>query len=291
MTTLLDEAGAVSALRAALLAGLDPEADSARSRVPLTHGELLLMPSEWGRYAGIKVASVAPDNPARGHPRIQGTYILLDAETLTPLATLDAVDLTTLRTSAVSALAVDALAVPDVRRLLVFGTGPQARGHIASIRAVRPVDEVLVIGRDPDRTAAFASSVDGRVGTVVDMADADVVVCATTSRTPLFDGALLSKEATVVAVGSHEPEAREVDDTVVCAATVVVESRSAALREAGDITQPVAAGLVDPAALVDLASLVRGEVSVDPDRPRLFKSVGMSWEDLVIVASSWEKRP
>jgi ornithine cyclodeaminase/alanine dehydrogenase-like protein (mu-crystallin family) len=95
---LLDEWAAVEALRAALLDGLDPEHDHARTRVPLTHGELLLMPSEWGRYAGVKVASVAPGNPARGLPRIQGTYLLLDAETLAPLASLDGVALTTVRT-------------------------------------------------------------------------------------------------------------------------------------------------------------------------------------------------
>jgi ornithine cyclodeaminase/alanine dehydrogenase-like protein (mu-crystallin family) len=287
---LLDEWAAVEALRAALLDGLDPEHDHARTRVPLTHGELLLMPSEWGRYAGVKVASVAPGNPARGLPRIQGTYLLLDAETLAPLASLDGVALTAVRTSAVSALAVDVLAVPEAGRLVVFGTGPQARGHIAAIRAVRPVSEVVVLGRDAARTAAFASSVAGRVGTVADVADADIVVCATTARSPLFPGESLSPHATVVAVGSHEPAAREVDDTVVRSSTVVVEARVAALREAGDITQPVAAGLVDASALVDLAAVVRGAVPVDQDRPRLFKSVGMSWEDLVIAAGSWERR-
>lgn len=281
---------AVAALRTALRDGLDPEADWARAVVPVEHGQLLLMPAEWGRYAGIKVATVAPGNPARGLPRIQGSYLLLDAETLTPLTMLDASALTTLRTAAVSALAVDALAAPDASRLVVFGTGPQARSHIAAIRAVRPVGEVLVIGRNADRTLAFASSVDAEVGSVAEVARADVVVCATTARTPLFDGALLRAEVTVVAVGSHELTAREVDETTVCSSTVVVEARSAALREAGDVVGPVAAGRFDPDTLVELASVVRGAVTVDPGRPRLFKSVGMAWEDLVIAASSWERR-
>lgn len=290
MTPLLDERAAVEALRAALRDGLDPEDDWARARVPMRRGELLLMPAEWGRYAGMKVATIAPDNPTRGLPRIQGTYLLLDGETLTPLAVLDGAELTTLRTAAVSALAVDVLAVPDAARLVVFGTGPQARSHIAAIRAVRPIDEVTVVGRAPDRALAFASSVDGRAGVATDVANADVVVCATTARTPLFDGTLLPAHVTTVAVGSHEPAAREVDDATVCAATVVVEARSAALREAGEVTQPVAAGVFDPDTLVDLASVVRGTVTVDADRPRLFKSVGMAWEDLVVAASSWEKQ-
>lgn len=290
MIALPSPAEAVAALRAALRGGLDPEADWARARVPLRHGHLLLMPAEWGGYAGIKVATVAPANPARGLPRIQGGYQLFDAETLTPLATLDGAALTTLRTAAVSALAVDVLAPPDASRLVVFGAGPQARGHVDAIRAVRPVAEVVIVGRNAERAAVFASAVDGRVGSAADVAGADLVVCATTAREPLFDGAALRRDATVVAVGSHELTAREVDDTTVRSATVVVEARSAALREAGDIVVPMAAGRFDADMLVDLASVVRGAVAVDPGRPRLFKSVGMAWEDLVIAASSWERR-
>lgn len=283
------EPAAIEALRSALRAGLDPEAVPARTRVPVEHGQLLLMPAEWGRYAGVKVASLSPGNPARGLPHIQGVYLLLDAETLSPLAMLDGAALTAVRTAAVSALAVDVLAVPDAARLVVFGTGPQGRSHVAAIRAVRPVEHISVIGRDPDRTRAFASEMDAEVGTVADVASADVVVCATTSRTPLFDGGLLPPHVTVVAVGAHERDAREVDDTTVRSSTVVVEAR-AALPEAGDVVVLVETGVVHENELVALASLVRGTATVDPARPRLFKSVGMAWEDLVIAADSWEKQ-
>jgi ornithine cyclodeaminase len=285
---VVGERAAIEALRAALCGGLDPEADAARSVVPVSHGHLLLMPAEWDRYVGVKVASVAPGNPALGHPRIQGTYLLHDAATLAPLATLDASALTAVRTAAVSALAVDVLAPAAASRLVVFGTGPQARSHIAAIRTVRPVAEVVVIGRSS--AGEFASSVDGRVGSVADVAGADLVVCATTARTPLFDGARLPAGAMVVAVGSHEPDAREVDDAVAGGSTVVVEARSAALREAGDVVQAVRAGVLDPSTVVCLADAVRGGVAVEPGRPVLFKSVGMAWEDLVIAAASWEKR-
>jgi ornithine cyclodeaminase len=278
---------AIAAVRAALLGELDPENDWVRAVVPCQHGQLLLMPSEWGGYVGFKLATVAPDNPASGRPRIQGTYLLHDAETLTPLAMLDGAALTTVRTAAVSAVAVDALAAPDASRLVVFGSGPQARSHVAAMRVVRPIGEVVVIARDPERTRRFAADVDARPGTVADVADAEVVVCATTSRTPVFDGASLRPDATVVAVGSHEPDAREVDDTTVRRSTVVVEARSAALREAGDVIQPMRAGVLDPDTLVDLATVVRGGATLGPG-PRLFKSVGMAWEDLVIAASSWE---
>jgi ornithine cyclodeaminase/alanine dehydrogenase-like protein (mu-crystallin family) len=283
---------AIAAIRNALRAGLDPAAGAARSVVPVPHGQLLLMPAHWDGYAGVKVATVAPENPERGLPRIQGTYLLLDGETLTPLALVDAVALTAIRTAAVSGVAVDLLAAPGAHRLVIFGSGPQARSHLAAVRTVRPVDEVVVVGRDESRTGAFVADVAGeglsaRAGSAADVADADLVVCATTARTPLFDGALLGPRTTVVAVGSHEPDASEVDPVAVCASTVVVEDRATALREAGDVMGPVQAGLVDPADLVDLADLIRGGVTVPLTRPRLFKSVGMAWEDLTLAAAAY----
>ncbi|MER6425712.1 hypothetical protein [Streptomyces sp. NPDC001137] len=120
------------------------------------------------------------------------------------------------------------------------------------------------------------------------MTHADLVACCTTARTPLFDGSLLPATATVVAVGSHEPEAREVDETAVARSTVVVEAMSAALREAGDVVQAIEAGALDPQSLVGLADLVRGKAELPPGRPRFFKSVGMAWEDLVVAAAHYE---
>jgi ornithine cyclodeaminase/alanine dehydrogenase-like protein (mu-crystallin family) len=279
---------AIDAVRGCLLDGLDPEAVPPRSVVPVSHGQLLLMPAQWGRYVGVKVVTAAPDNAVRGLPRIQGNYLLMDGETLTPLALLDGVALTSVRTAAVSAVAADALARPDASRLVLFGTGPQARSHLEALRRVRPIRDAVVVGRNAERTRAFAEAAGVRVGTVADVATADLVACCTTARTPLFDGSLLPPTAMVVAIGSHEPDAREVDEMTVARSTVVVEAVSAALREAGDVVQAVAAGAVDPAALVGLADLVRGGHTPLPDRPRLFKGVGMAWQDLVVAAAHYE---
>ncbi|MCI3242755.1 ornithine cyclodeaminase family protein [Streptomyces spinosisporus] len=281
-------AAAISALRTSLLDGLDPEAGPPRSVVPVEQGQLLLMPAQWGSYAGVKLVTVAPGNAARGLPRIQGAYLLLDGGTLTPLALLDGIALTSVRTAAVSAVAADALAAPDASRVVVFGAGPQARSHIEALRSVRPVEDVVVVGRDVERTRAFADGVGARVGEAADVARADIVACCTTARTPLFDGSLLPATATVVAVGSHEPDAREVDGSTVGRSTVVVEAASAALQEAGDVVLAVQEGALDPGALVGLADLVRGRVQLPPGRPRLFKSVGMAWEDLVVAAAHYE---
>ncbi|KAB8159539.1 ornithine cyclodeaminase family protein [Streptomyces sp. 3MP-14] len=285
-------ARAVAALAEALRGGLDPERDVPRAAVEVPAGQLLLMPSAGARHVGVKVAGVAPGNPARGLPRIVASYLLLDAATLRPVALLDGSALTALRTPAVSAVAVDRLAEPGAGRLVVFGTGPQAWGHIEALRVVRPLTWVGVVGRTPERAAELVRRC-REVGLAAEavpagaVADADLVACCTSAREPLFDGRAVPAHATVVAMGSHEPTAREVDTALVRRATVVVEARAAALREAGDLCVPLAAGEVTEAVIAgNLAELVRGEVPLAPDRPRLFKGVGMSWQDLTVATEA-----
>ncbi|MFE7664080.1 ornithine cyclodeaminase family protein [Streptomyces celluloflavus] len=290
----LPMAAAIGALRAALRDGTDPESDPPRTVVPVEHGQLLLMPAHRRRYAGVKIATVAPANPAAGLPRVQGRYLLFDAPTLSPLALLDGIELTTVRTAAVSALAVDLLAGPEAGHLVLFGTGPQARGHLDALRVVRPLTRVTVVGRTPAHVERFAETARRDTGLPVAPGDpsavatADLVACCTTARAPLFDGALLAPHATVTAVGSHEPDAREVDGVTVRRCAIVVESRAAAVREAGDLIPELAAGRLDRAALIPLADLATGAATVDRARPRLFKSVGMAWEDLVVAGAAYE---
>ena len=275
----LPPAAAVDALEAALRGGLDPDADPPRTSAAAAGGELLLMPSAAGGGLGVKLVTVG------GEPRVQGVYVLFDPETLAPAALLDGIGLTDVRTSAVSALAVRHLAARPPRRLVVFGTGPQARAHVRALRATAPLEHVALVGRDRGRTEAVARELGAEPATADAVAQADVVCCCTTAREPLFDGDAVAEEATVVAIGSHEPGAREVDERLAARATVVVESRASALREAGDVIAAIEAGAIGPEALHGLAALVRGELSPAPGRPRLFKSTGMAWEDLVLAAA------
>ena len=266
VATRLGPTAAIDALEAALLAGLDPEADPPRSALAVGGGELLVMPSATAAHAVVKLVTVG------GEPRIQGVCVVFDATTLGPVALVDGIALTNVRTPAVSALAVRVLAAPDARRLLVFGRGPQAHGHVEAIRAVRPIEHVDMVGRDGSGVEELVCA-------------ADIVCCATTARAPLFDGSLLADHATVVAIGSHEPDARETDDTLARRATVVVESRTSALREAGDVIGAIDAGVLREDELVTLADVVCGRVVADPQRPRLFKSTGMAWEDAVVASA------
>lgn len=281
---------AIDALDRALAAGLDPADDLDRTVVEVSRGQLLVMPSQAGDSVGVKLATVAPGNFARGLPRIQGVYVLCDARTLTPVALLDGGALTLLRTPAVSGVAARHLARPEGGRLVVFGTGPQAWRHVEAMRAVRPVTDVVVVGRDRTRAARFASRLTGTgvpvaVGTPEAVAGADLVVCATSADEPLFSGSAVADGTCVIAVGSHEPHVRELDTELMRRSAVVVESREAALREAGDV---ILAGLPH-AVLLDLAAVVRGEVVLDDGRPRVFKSVGMGWEDLVVAAEAFRR--
>nr|WP_329441692.1 ornithine cyclodeaminase family protein [Streptomyces sp. NBC_01426] len=294
MTALLTPAAAADALADALRAGLDPETCPHRTALPVPGGELLLMPAAFGGYAGVKIAGVAPGNPARDLPRITGSYLLLDGPTLRPLALFDGAALTALRTPAVSALALRYLAPGDrPARMVLFGSGPQAYGHLEAVLAEREVADVVVVARDPAgaaRLAAHARALGAaaRTGTASAVAEADLIVCCTTARAPLFDGRLVAPGATVVAVGSHEPDARETDSALVRRAVVYVEARSAALREAGDLLVPEAEGLLGPGHVAGtLADLVAGRVPPPgrADSPRLFKSVGMAWEDLAVAAA------
>jgi ornithine cyclodeaminase len=223
------------------------------------------MPTAVPGHAVVKLVTVG------GDPRVQGICVVFDGATLAPVALVDGIALTNLRTAAVSALAVRRLAEADARRLLVFGRGPQARAHVSALREVRPLEHVDMVGRDHGDVDALVAA-------------ADVICCATTAREPLFDGALVADHATVVAIGSHEPEVRETDDTLAGRAVVVVESRASALREAGDVIGALRAGVLREADLVTLAELVGGG-AVDPARPRLFKSTGMSWEDGVVAVA------
>ena len=259
--------------------------------VPLQQGDLLLMPAQSASSVGVKLATVAPDNPARGLPRISAAYVLFDAATLRPTHLLDGVALTNLRTPAVSVAAVkpwlDLLDEP--LRVVAFGGGPQGLGHLETIAAVHASRHLRRGGpaAGPCPTAGVPvrdSGLGGRRRRAcrVCSAEADLVVCATTARTPLFDSRLLGDRAIVVAVGSHEAEAREVDAAFCARSCVIVEDRQTALRECGDVIQAIAEDALGPDDLVPLRDVARG-TRAPAEEPVFFKGSGMSWQDLVVA--------
>lgn len=275
-------------IRKALLEGFEPAMDPARVNIPAGNGHLLLMPSTIEGWTGVKVASVAPGNPSLGLPRIQATYLLLDSATLTTRALMEGSVLTELRTPAVSAVAADALAPARAEHLLVFGTGPQAVSHVRAFAMVRKLTRVTVVGRTRHKVEAVLAKLAGIVpevveGTAADVRHADIVVCATSSAEPLFEGSLVRDGACVIAMGSHEPGRRELDASLMGRSLVVVEDTGAALREAGDVIHAIQEGSLAEETLIPLRQVVCGAVRRREDAPNVFKGVGMSWQDLAVA--------
>ena len=286
----LSMAAAIDALDAAFRAEDPALAAPMRTTLATPAGTLLTMPAAGPFGVGVKLVTLSEFNPQRGLPFIHAAYVLFDAETQRPEALLDGTELTALRTAAVSGLATRYLANPDAGRLVLFGAGVQANVHLDAMLAVRPVREVVVASRDGDRAAALAAraaaaGVAARVGTPADVRSADLVCTCTTSAVSVFDGADLPDGAHVNAVGAYLAHAREVDTETVRRARVVVETREAALAEAGDLLIPIEEGAIGPGhILADLAELVRGAtIRTGPDDVTLFESVGLAFEDLVVA--------
>jgi ornithine cyclodeaminase len=268
---------------------------------------LLLMPA-WesreggskgaGRYMGVKCVTVFPDNATYAKPAVSGTYLLLSAETGETLAVMDATRLTAWRTAAASALASRHLSRPDAARLLMVGAGALAPFLIHAHISVRPVREVVVWNRTPERARALIREL-GNVGITAthgsdlasEVSRADIVSVATLSTDPLIHGAWIRAGTHVDCVGAYRPTMRETDDEVVRRARIYVDTHAGALVEAGDILQPIAAGVITKAAITgDLFDLCLGaaEGRRSATEITLFKSVGASIEDLAAAMAVYE---
>lgn len=298
----IDRRGAVEAIAQALRDGVDIESDAPRLFSPLESGEFLLMPTQSPEHAGIKVVTIAPRNTERGLPKIQAWYLVFDAETLSPLAILEGAHLTALRTPAVTAVAITGMLQADPRgarhgidSLAVLGSGPQAEAHVRTLVDLMPVGEVSIVGRTPSRTAELVERLraDGiRAEAVAASAGAgavraaDVVITATSSSTPVLSRGDVGDHAVVAAIGSHGTAHRELAADLVNDADLVVEARASALRENGNLLQ--ARGLADWQAgaqsVTNLRELVAGAFVRREARPAVYTGVGMSWEDLAVVA-------
>src|SRR6185503_10683009 len=184
---------------------------------------------------------------------------------------LDGTALTTLRTPAVSVAAVLGRLPDRALRVAVIGAGPQAVGHAETLAAVRPLEQLSYLVRDPSRLGYLVRDPSrtpldavalGSSEAESALRSADVVVCATSARAPVFDSARLRDDAVVIAVGSHEPDARELDAALLGRATVIVEDTAVALREAGDVILAIADGAIDRPDLVSMRDVVIGAVDV-----------------------------
>lgn len=285
---------AVDALAAAFAAP-DPLEAPLRAHHETPRGSLLLMPAFGAPGVGVKLVTITPSNPGRGLPLIHAVYVLFDGTSQAPVALIEGAALTALRTASVSALATRHLARPDAAHLVIVGAGVQGQAHLESMVAVRPIERVRIASRTrgdaealADRARSMGLEADAAGPDAV--AEADLICTCTTSTTPVFDGSLVPAGAHVNAVGAYTPEMRELDEDLLSRARIVVETREAALAEAGDLLIPIRAGrLREEDIVADLTEVVRGaEVRRGPEDVTVFKSVGLALEDLAVARAAFD---
>lgn len=264
-----------------------------RSHVELGGGALLLMPGmrDGGAGATVKLVTVMPGNASRGLPTIHAIVVWFDAVTGRPLALLDGAAVTAMRTGAASGVGTRLLARTDASTLAIIGAGVQAAWQVRAVLAARPIQRVLVAARDPDRTAAFARHMADELEVEVLPASdaehavraADVVCCATTSMTPVFDAGWVRPGTHVNGIGAYRLDMVELPPELFARASLVaIDERAAVMAEAGDVVAAIEAGLLHEGALVEVGTIERDWVDArDPDAITVFKSVGLAIQDVV----------
>jgi alanine dehydrogenase len=273
-------------------------------RIASYHGLHLAMPayvggSEEGGSLALKAVTVYPDNPTQyGLPTTIGTLLLHDPRTGALVAIMDAGFLTAMRTGAASGVATKYLAREDARSAGVFGAGVQARTQLMAVCEVRSIECAVVHDTVQEAREKYAAEMSERLSIPVEPTDSpracaenDVVVAASSSRTPVFDGAWLAPGTHINGIGSHSPDTRELDTETVQRAKVVPDYAPACLAEAGDLIIPIQEGVITEDHIY--ASLGEVVMGFKPGRESaeeitLFKSVGLAVQDAASAARVYE---
>jgi ornithine cyclodeaminase/alanine dehydrogenase-like protein (mu-crystallin family) len=240
----------------------------------------------------IKAVSLFPTNPARGLAYIQAAVLVFEPQTGRAIALLEGGSLTAIRTGAASGASIDLLARRDSRVAAIFGAGAQGRTQLQAACTARNIESVSVFDSDTDRAEAFAEEMAGqdRIPREIRVAAsprqaveyADIICTATTSSAPVFDDRDVQPGAHISAVGAYTPEMCEISPETVARARLFVDSRSACMEEAGDLIQPIRAGLFDESHIhAELGEVILGRKSgrETNDEITFFKSVGIAVQD------------
>ncbi|MEK1888619.1 MAG: ornithine cyclodeaminase family protein [Phyllobacterium sp.] len=250
-------------------------------------------------YMGVKIVTVSPDNGALAKPAVMGVYLLLDGKTGEPKALIDGQRLTLWRTAGASALAARYLAHEQASKLVVLGAGALSGFLARAHSAVRPIKEISIWNRNvpnAEKVAAELAAEGFNAKAVSDkdaaIAEADIITAGTLSTEPLVLGRHLKPGAHVDLIGAFTPAMRESDDECIRRARVFVDTKDGAMKEGGDIVQPIKTGAVSEEHVIgDLFDLTRGTVKgrQSDEEITLFKSVGAALEDLAAGILVFEK--
>lgn len=252
-------------------------------------------------YFAVKTNANFPNNPAKhGLPTIQGVIVLADAEVGTPLAILDSMEITTLRTGAATAVAAKYLARPDARTAAIIGCGNQGWVQLRALRRVRPLTAVRVYDRDRSRAEELARVLAPELGLKIDIANdpaaaarnSDIVVTCTSAQQPILGLADVAPGTFVAAVGADSPEKQEIAPALLAASRVVVDVLDQAAT-LGDLHHAIAAGVMTRGDVTELGQIVAGRAAPAPSREgndaTVFDSTGMALQDVAAAAAVYER--
>jgi ornithine cyclodeaminase/alanine dehydrogenase len=261
-------------------------------------GSVLYMPAllQGMGALGVKVVSVYPKNPTEYHlPTTIGVVLLNDPKTGNPIAIMDGSFLTAMRTGAVSGVATKYLARKNAKELGIIGTGVQGRMQVTAVCKVRPIEKVKAYDIVPDQRSRFCEQISKDLGVQTIEAhtseeavrNSDIVITSSSSKEPVLKSEWLKAGAHINGIGSHTPNAREIDATTIKRAKLIVDTREAALKEAGDIMIPIAQGIITPEHIfAELGEIVTGKKQgrENDEEITLFKSQGLALQD---VSTAW----
>ena len=264
-----------------------------RTGIDMEGGTALFMPAYLPDLSRVSVKTVMVNggNPDRGLPLIHAMVMIFDSDTGAAKALMDGEVITAMRTGAVSGLATKYLARKDARVAAIIGTGTQGETQLEAVCCARDIQQAHVFDLDPDRAQAFALKMGEKLGIDVSPApspecltQADIICTATTSPVPVFDPKHIAPGTHINGVGAFKPEMAEIPPQCILNAKVVVDQMESCLAEAGDLIQPIEAGLMDKGHIhAELGNLVTGRKPAREDDGEItvFKSVGIAVQDLV----------
>jgi alanine dehydrogenase len=245
-------------------------------------------------YVALKLNGNFPDNPhTTGLPTIQGAVLLCDGETGSLLAVMDSIEVTLRRTAAATALAAKYLARPGSSSILICGCGEQGAAQLAALRSLLPLKRALVWDRDFSRAEAFAAEFQGKAISELPTGDqaCDIIVTATTARTPFLKPRHVRAGTFVAAVGADSPDKSELHRDVMRGACVVADVL-AQCAVMGDIHHAIADGALGPTDVyAELAELVTGAKPgrTSDEQVTIFDSTGTALQDVASAAAIYEK--
>jgi ornithine cyclodeaminase len=269
-----------------------------RAILPLGDGRLFgSMPGGMGgrNVFGAKLISVFPENFAKGVQSHQGVVVLFDGESGAPVCLLHAGEITAIRTGAASAVATDALARKDAKRLAILGYGEQAHTHARAISKVRKLEAITVWGRSAERAQHYAREVETELGVPVTPAptaracvvDADIVCTVSAAKEPILEGKWLRPGAHVNIVGSSYAGPVEVDNELVARARFIADSREGVLAQGAEFLRAKEAGVIgDDHIAGEIGQVLAGAIEgrQNDEQITAYKSLGHIVQDL---ASAW----